>query len=90
MNSKAKKLIEDFYVDESKIIEKLKEKNAKNSRKSVGGCLKKILNKNFKTHEILKEEQDVEAVRLFEIFNGFLNSNLKLRGEILKLFLTKK
>lgn len=75
MNSKAKKLIEDFYVDETRIIEKLKEKNAQNSKKSMGGCIRKILNKNFKTHQILKEEQDIDTVRFLKVLTVFLFKN---------------
>lgn len=77
-NSKTTKLIEDFYVDERKLIKKLKEKrdkqqnttnsNSPQSGQSVRGCLRKILNKNYRTHELLKEDVHVEKVE----FNNFL------------------
>lgn len=71
---KSPKIIEDFYVDEKKLIKKLKEKqeNQKNSNlkshsgKIVRDCLKKFLNKNYRTHELLNEDVPVEKVKLFK------------------------
>ena len=93
MEAKKLNIPSDCAVEEEKrIMKKLmgrakeQEKDAAKTDKILHKCLKKFLNKNFRTHDLLKEDKVAVVVGEEVIYLNFLSNCQGLLIERLSLF----